>query len=368
MKEPNSIEECLKVLEIIKANREYKGYMPLLEKIERYVRGEIKSSQLLKSSGDKNEDSLMRGIVFKVLNKIINYQEKDIRYYICLPRHSHYPFRDKYWIVAGRVNELGIPGDHMETVGPEILRKEKSKFMNNDFIEITGDFSSIPAGTILSESDWWKIIAKYPHIHRCIWSDEKFSERLYMTNSEDVKTFLEVVSETESRIENGMDSHDNGSECLPQEVIDSIEFEIPEIYLPIKLVRTGEFGTFKDILEGKYINRPAPESQIIDVLRKRFRGVSAIDKGSMAFLESEKELMLARLRNERARLLGFYNYAGQLSNESWDEKAKQEGAKSFRDQYGLPERKVSPENQAKIEEITKQIEEIERNWDERANR
>ena len=87
----------------------------------------------------------------------------------------------------------------------------------------------------------------------------------------------------------------------------------------------------------------------------------------MAFLESEKELILASLRNERAKLLGHYNYFEQTESEKWDQEARRHGYKSFREKIGLPEIEISEENQARIDEITRQIEEIEKNWEERTD-
>lgn len=377
MKQPNTVEECLNIIQRIKENRWCERYIPQLEKVERYVRGEITSSELLESSGDQQADNLMKGIVFRVLNKAINYQEKDIHYYVELPQDMFFNRLNAPCILAGKVKDIEITYNAMETVGPKRQKEGWPSFHDNHYIEITGDFSSIPEGTMLYDSDWFKIIAKYPNIHGRMYELEKSEYVPSHRGSTKAITFLDSISKTDSEIERytspdyNEDNHyylgKEDAQHLPQEVIDSIEFEIPETYLPGGLVKSGEFGTFKDILDGKYIRREQSERTIIDVLKNRFRGISAIDKREMAFLESEKELILASLRNERAKLLGHYNYFEQTESEKWDQEARRHGYKSFREKIGLPEIEISEENQARIDEITRQIEEIEKNWEERTD-
>lgn len=380
MKQPNTIEECLNIIQRIKGNRWCEKYIPQLEKIERYVRGEITSSELLESSGDQQEDNLMKGIVFRVLNKVINYQEKDIHYYVELPQDMFFNRLNAPCILAGSLRDMKISYNSMETIGPKRQKEGWPSFADNHYIEITGDFSSIPEGAMLYYSDWFKIIAKYPYIHERMYNLEKNDYVQKYKDPTKSMTFLDSALKTDSDIQRNTNTNhplyneDNhyyvgkeDAQYLSQEVIDSIEFEIPETYLPGELVKKGEFGTFKDILEGKYIKRVQSEKTIIDILKNRFRGISIIDKKEMAFFESEKELTLANLRNERAKLLGHYNYFEQTRTEELDEKARRHGFKSFREEIGLPEREISEKNQARIDEITRQIEEIEKNWEERTD-
>ena len=359
-RKPNNLEECLRVLSQIKESelsQEY--YITQLEKIERYVRGEITSQELLVSSGNEKSDNLMKVIVYKVLNKIITFKDKDIRYYIQLPQDVC--CNTSYWrsIVVAKIESIDIDSNHIKVFGPSSHKLQNATLCDDSWIEITGDFSDIPKGAMIHSSDWYKIISKYPKIYEVIHSANAYESERYRVS------FMEI---NEMLVKWACLDYDGGKkEYLTQEVIDSISYEIPTRYLPIELVKSGEFGSFQEILDGKYIpqqTQETPKIILMSILRNRFREVlTTVTQKDIEFLRYEKDLILAKLKDEKAKLLGFYDYQDQLRSEEWDAESRKKGFKSFRDEHKIPGEKVIPEeNQAKTIEITAQIEEIEWNW------
>ena len=224
---------------------------PLLDKIEQYIKGEISSHELMLDT-----DDVAKGVIYYTINKLINYNEKDVRYFIELPQDKFFNTLGQYSIVAGKTKTIGLRYDDMETIGPNFIKKNHHSFIDNRYIEIEGDFSTIPNGVMLYQNDWYRIINKYPHLLELMYylSKQEYSDR--DISLEEVKKRIDEIINRHINAPKDKEPHSNWlgkeeTQYLSQEVIDSIRFVIPPEYLTREQVLSGEFGTFEDILNSK---------------------------------------------------------------------------------------------------------------------
>lgn len=246
------MDKYLELLKKMKNSRWNEKYLPQLEKIEAYVKGEITQQELISDA-----DDITRGIIHLTINKILNYKEKEIKYYIKLPQDKYFNISNAPCILAGKIVDYEIISNSLETIGPEYHAKRWPSFHEQQYTEITGDFSKYPKGIMLYYSDWYKIISKYPNLHERMYyltinDYEKNNKNLTL---EQVK---ENVNKQISKWKNApQDSEPNihwlgkeEAQYIPQEVIDSIKFVIPIEYLTKEQILSGEFGTFEEIAIG----------------------------------------------------------------------------------------------------------------------
>lgn len=247
-----------KYLEVLNNMKNYEwnsNYLPQLEKIELYIKGEITSQELTKGA-----DALTRGIIYHTINKILNYQEKDVRYLIELPQDMYFATNEAPCIRAGRIINFGVVDDDMETIGPDYFSRKSSTFYaDNTHIEITGDFSKYPKGAMLFYSDWYNIISKYPNLYkrmyRLIKGDYEMRNKAKEITQDKVKEYVDkqisrwVNLPRDSEPTNYWNGKEE-AEYLPQEVIDSIEFVMPIEYLTREQILSSNFGTFEEVAKG----------------------------------------------------------------------------------------------------------------------
>lgn len=238
----------------IKNNENCNNWLPQLEKIEQFVKGNITSQELMQDA-----DNTMKGMIYYTLNKIINYEEKDVRYYIELPQNMFFDTANIKYIIAGKVEGVNVNFNEMKTIGPKYIAKNWPGFCDNYYIEVVGDFSQFPNGVMLFSSDWFKIISKYPNLiermYYLITNDYEYGRKNKNISLEEVQQI--VTSEIQKHVSAPKDGepkiHWRGKEeaqYLPQEVIDSISFVIPKEYVTVQQVLDGQFGTFEEILNG----------------------------------------------------------------------------------------------------------------------
>ena len=77
------MDKYLKALNKIKACQRFEKYFPELEKVELYIKGKITPQELLASE----DDNYKQGVIYYTINKVLNYEERDVRYYIELPQN-----------------------------------------------------------------------------------------------------------------------------------------------------------------------------------------------------------------------------------------------------------------------------------------
>jgi hypothetical protein len=213
------MEKYLEILNRIKESKLYQRWFLQLEKIEPYIKGEITSEELVKDTNDVEKHGICSAI-----NKIMTYEEKPVRYYIKL-LSDYMPC-----IIAGEVEFLEVTYNRISTIGPRAQRQEFPAFKDTDhFYEISGNFSSMPNGAMISYSDLMKIWEKNPNVKIGLFDILKAWKR-DLTEEWPGKEY--TVS-------------------LNQEIIDSIQFVKPAQYLSLAEVQDGDFGTFEELLERK---------------------------------------------------------------------------------------------------------------------
>lgn len=249
----------------IKNNKWCSYWLPQLEKIEQFVRGDITSQELM-----KNADDTMKWLIYFTLNKTINYEEKDVRYYIELPKDMFFNTMDVKCILAGKTKGLNINYNEMKAIGPKHVAKSWPSFHDNHYIEIVGDFSRFPKGVMLYESDWFRIISKYSNlvermyyltIHDCEYGKKYKDISLEEVQQRVTSKIQEYVSLPKDGEPHSFWFGKKEARYLPQEVIDSISFVIPKEYIKVQQVLDGQFGTFEEILEGSELLENAEEGK-----------------------------------------------------------------------------------------------------------
>lgn len=249
------MDKYIRILKQIQDNKWSKRYASTLASIEKYILGEITPNELLNEVPDSE-----KSIIFRVINKILNYKERDVRYYVQLPKDLFFGTKGKKCILVGKTKALNIDYDELTTIGPKVVQDTSLEFIDKNYIEITGNFSNYPEGVVLFESDWYKIISKYPKIHELMYKlTEDDFELNYVfeniTREESDRRVDEEISYKENLPLN-MDINEEATH-LTQQTIDSIEFIIPKNYLKLSEIKNGNLRTFKQIVKSKeegYIN------------------------------------------------------------------------------------------------------------------
>ena len=269
--------------------------LPELERIEQFVKGNITSQDLM-----QNADDRMKYIIYHTLNKIINYEEKDIRYYIELPNGIFFDTTIPYCIWTSKVDELGINLNITKTIGPKYMSKYYPNFHdfhdynNKYYIEITGDFSEFSNGVMLFRSDWFRIISKYPNLveklHYLTINNDKLEEKFRHISLEEVQQRVnsEIIYQVSVPKDGEPKRYWSGKEeakYLPQEVIDSISFVIPKEYVTMQQVSNGLFGTFEEILNGSNL---LESSQTKKIFSKSDKNDEIYDKIIVGGIDMEK--------------------------------------------------------------------------------
>lgn len=243
------------LLKIKKNYMGYKNYLLQFEKIEQFVKGEITPQELVQDA-----DYTLRVIIYYVINKIINFEDKDVRYYIELPQDMFFNTLGPHCILAGEVEDVNIKYNQMKTIGPNYMAKTWTAFGDNFFTEIVGDFSQYPNGVMLYNSDWARIISKYPGLVERMYyltvNDWESREKYKDISIEEVKR--KVAEEIQQFTNAPKDGEPNTwwigkeeAQYLPQKIIDSISFVVPKVYITLEQLLSGQFGTFDEIVRGQ---------------------------------------------------------------------------------------------------------------------
>lgn len=251
------MDKYLDILRKIKSDED-ESLHPLLEKLELYIKGEITPDELL-----EDPDNRMKGVIYYTINKILNYKDKEIRYYMRLPQDMFFNVSSGYNIIAAKIDKFKIQYNLVNVVGPNYFKQKRPSLCDNYYIEIDGDFSQIPNGVMLHDSDWVRIIKKYPYIIErmsyLMTNDEQFGHRYKNKSNDEMKQL--VLNELQKFLEHREKIEAKGrfdtclgweeKQYLSQETIDSITFIQQIEYLTQEEVLNGTFGTFKEILNGQ---------------------------------------------------------------------------------------------------------------------
>lgn len=279
------MNKYLDLLEKFKNCKDNESDLPLIKKVESYVKGEITSKELIEGA-----DEFTIGKIQWVINDLLNYEEKDIRYYVELPQDMFFNNGEPDAIIAARERDYELGWVSLNTVGPEYEVKRNDWFFRRYFSEITGDFSKYPNGVMLYQSDWYRIIAKYPYLyermHDLITDDYEFRDKYKDLTTEQTKKIVDaqIAKKVNAPRDGEPRIHWAGkefAEYLPQEVIDSIEFVVRTKFLSRDQILSGNFGTFEELVNGNKTN-VAPDTE------KKKPIITTSDIGRSVLTKNEK--------------------------------------------------------------------------------
>lgn len=257
-----------KALELLKQLKEdNKEYLPLLNKIEKYVRGQISSQQLINAT---NNDE--KKIIFIVLNRLI--------------KRSKFPKlgEEKYWIYLSSgvcfdadstfccIEKGKKDGIFLNFTGNNEIARRYKGVNASQWTSITGNFANYPDGIMLYESDWARIIAKHPNVFEIMYSNIKgfytdITDRYEKMTWEESKSWTiawalyQILQPREEEASNISEE----AQYLPKEIIDSIKFEVFDL-LKFEQIESGNFTTFEELLDDyeEVKNQPTEIEQILE--------------------------------------------------------------------------------------------------------
>lgn len=223
--------------------------------VGQYFKGEITPNELVSNA---NEETIH--YIYRLINRVLNYRNKETRYYIKLPEDIFFNTQESSnssYILACRLDETFENPHMLNLIGPNDYGY--STWFIEDYLEIDGNFSQIPNGTRLTTHDYLQIMKKYPnileHISYLLKTDSKYSHE-YTDKSDDemhkfaIEHFQRWLGwhpkqdEDTSKVK----ANHEGVTTLSQETIDSITFVQPVEYVTLKEVKNGTFGSFEELL------------------------------------------------------------------------------------------------------------------------
>lgn len=242
------MNKYLDLLEKIKMDP--KGYLfpsegVLLEKIGLYMQGKITSQELISGADTSTIDYIRR-----ILNRILNYKEKDVRYFVRIPDRFPFCMEDYYkykCIFAAETLKYRDTFTLMKIIGPRSELFELNSLVFSDtssFMEVDGDFSKFPDGIALLSWDWLRIIYRYPNLYKELYRIANVAKN----KNDTYITYEQVKSQFEEEMTEYYD-HSFYPRNSFGEFIDSIKFVMRKEYLTREEALSGNFGTFEQLIE-----------------------------------------------------------------------------------------------------------------------
>lgn len=209
--------------------------LELLSKIQKYISGKI-TSETLTQKTDKYE----KEYIADALNKIINYNVRDIHYYVELPQNINFkrivtPTTPA--IIAATPARVWVPEDMLFAYGP---KEYKGDLIEDELHEVTGPFDK---GLELSVSDWYKVIAKYKYLAERMYNMLLINEPNTSVTFENFKKRLNIMIKEMINIEDT--EHD--------ELISKLKFQDKKVYVTYEKVLRG-LPPFDVLLESQKEN------------------------------------------------------------------------------------------------------------------
>ena len=245
-------------------------YLYLINLLRKFVLGKISPYNLTHSV--KDDDFF---VFYVLINQLVRFNYRVVRYFIELPKDKNFQTNYPKGIFAANTISYGVNNiDLLELVGPSFMRIKThlETFDSISYTEITGNFSSIPNGAMISTSDYFRIIIKYEElfnymINGCTKKEDIFSDIIWEDRFADHESIESRINYIESRINyiedmikkdtnglsNGYFPRENwyaysSQITLPQDVIDSIEFVSHDEVISIEDLKASSYGSFKDLI------------------------------------------------------------------------------------------------------------------------
>lgn len=224
----------LSMLEQFRLNYSFMKIDHVIDGLEEYVKGNIDSNELMEGITEVKHQAFVKDII----NKMLNFKEKDIYYHIDLPQDIYY--NSNSVITASTIVEMDLVYDIMNAVGPTELITRFPEHTTENLIEITGDFSNYPNGVELNRSDWMKIISKHPGLINMMLNLNK-ENSLGTLNVDEIDIRNQIDEIINQEILSGQPDY------LPEEFINSLKLSFPYEYVSGLQVTNGEFPSFEEL-------------------------------------------------------------------------------------------------------------------------
>lgn len=242
------MNKYLKVLEKIKKQQWKSQDIKTIEQIEEFVRGNLPLQKLIANADEKQKET-----IYHIINKLLNYEEKPIKYYIHLPQDMYFNTGFPFSIIAAKEDKLNITSDYVKIIGPKYVAERWNGLNTENLVEITGHFKNGPTGVMLFSSDWFRIINRYPYITELMYQltiNETKNQQINFENFE--KQVKRTIKEQMSKPKDGEPDRSwpgkSHAKYIPETVIDSFSFVIPEEKITKEQLESGEFTTFQEML------------------------------------------------------------------------------------------------------------------------
>ncbi len=219
------MEEYLRKLDIFRLYNPKYNY--IYHFIEDYILGRINIYELRQNIEEDNWDEILI-----LINRIINYKENEIKYYIELPYKLDFSTIGMKSIICSKILNFGIFYDTLDIIGPEEVLKESRTLNDTRYIEIIGNFRRLKNGIVLSKYDYVRIFLKYKYLYDIMYFNANNDIESLLYNSESVSMTI-VKEEVNFYIEEILNKSiifskdwytDELSTPLTNEEIDSIKF------------------------------------------------------------------------------------------------------------------------------------------------
>lgn len=248
------MDKYLKVLENMKKQQWKSQNIKTLEQIEEFVTGNLPLQKLMFGA-----DETKKNAICCIINKLLNYEEKPIKYYVGLPQDMYYHTGVPISIIAAKEDKLNITSDYVKIIGPKYIAARWNGLNTENLVEITGNFITGSTGVMLFSSDWFRIINKYPYI-----TELMYQLTINQTNQQQIN-FEKVKKQVRKTIKKQISKPKDGepdlfwpgkshAKYIPEELIDSIKFVISDEKITPEQLENGEFTTFQEMINYTIFN------------------------------------------------------------------------------------------------------------------
>ena len=245
------MEAGLKRLELMKKNQYlYKDQNAIIiDRLEKYAKGEIDSLALLEGLGPEDKAK-----VYLTLNAMLDYKEKEVRYFIPRPMDPYLNYSECPAISAGIEEKTDFRNVYVDRIGPEPINEWWGGLYSSYYYELDGDFSSIPNGAVIYPSDWIKIVSKNPDLAQTVFnlmkSDYEYGYKHPFVTVDDA---IAMIEKELKWAQNNPDANNvwykgkEHAQHIPDEVIETISIVRPVERVTLEEIVRGDFGTYQEL-------------------------------------------------------------------------------------------------------------------------
>ena len=218
-------------------NAKYSKDKEYLKKIKRYIENDINPKEL--TEGVSN---YYLYYLSETINKVINYHEKDIHYYVEIPNNLSFTRKiisEESAIIAAKHQIVDVQENIISIIGPSPYKNIIAS--DRQLTEVKGPFEE---GLEISRSDWFKIITKYKYIYERMYN-------IYLNDgNNDYIEFTEFKEKLNNYFKEMVETYNHKND----NIINSVEFANNRVYLTKEKAKQG-LPPFDILLESSKENK-----------------------------------------------------------------------------------------------------------------